>query len=228
MSNSWNLKSGYNNKKTNELQNPYCTLVTAPTLSLVTVGEAKNYLKMESDVTLDDGLVTMFIKGAMGKIEQELGGVALCQQTWKQTQKGGCDYIRLLRQPIVGTPTVSYYEDFDTVTATNITYTSHFRVAQPNKLYHVDGYFEQGRDGDGYEVTFNCGLFDASNYTDSNNPKLQAIKTAILRTVSWMNEQRVEFQMSNKEGDWSVQYSRELPIGIKNLIMPFHSGEGLI
>jgi uncharacterized phiE125 gp8 family phage protein len=233
MSDFFNL---YDDKKENTFQSPVCTLVTAPTLSLVTVGEAKNYLKVSSDVTLDDALIGVMIKGAEGKIEQELGGVALCQQTWKQTQKGGCKNIKLLRQPILGTPTVSYYEDFSTVTATNITHTTHFRVTQPNMLHHVDGYFEQGRDGDGYNVTFDCGLFSASNYQDSNNPRLQALKTAILRTIAWMYEQRVEFQSGSSEGDWSTQYNQQsagnnqqaLPLGIKHLIMPFHSGEGLI
>lgn len=231
---TWNLKSGYKSDyNINIIQCPVSELVTATTLSLVTVGETKNYLKVESDVTLDDDLIDMFIKGATGKIEQELGGVAICRQTWKQMQKGGCKTIELLRQPIIGVPTVSYYEEFDTVTATNVTYSSYFRVVQPNTLHHIDGHFQQGRNGDGYEITYECGIFDADSYISSNDPRLHAFKTAILRTVAWLNEQREEFVSSYGEGEWNVSYNQQilgkhLPFGIKHLIMPFHSGNGLI
>jgi hypothetical protein len=232
---TWYLKSEYgNNYNTNEVQDIKTQMVTAPTLSIVSLAEARNYLKSVSGVTTDDDLITSLIKASTGKIEQELGGVAICHQTWKQTQQGGCNTIKLLRQPVIGVPTVSYYESFSTVTATNITYSDNFRVVSPNKLHHKDGMFVKGRDGDGYEITFECGLFTTASYTtSSNDPKLYAFKTAILRTVAWAYEQREEFVSSYGEGEWNVSYNQQilgkhLPFGIKGLIMPYHSGEGLI
>ena len=214
-------------KNNNYNQNINHTLVTAPTLSIVSKTEAKNYLKIGSDTT-DDALIDGLISSAVGMIEREAGGIALCTQTWKQTQQGGCKVIKLMRQPVQGVPTVSYYDSFNTVTATNITYTSDFKVVQPNVLVHADGYFQQGRDGDGYEIKYDVGMFTASNYTSSSDPRLNMFKTAILRTIAWLYEQREENVTGIKEGQWSVTYANELPMGIKRLIMPIHSGQGLI
>ncbi len=212
-------------------QNVNCVLETAPTISIVSTETAKQYIKSDNDEDLEDELVEIFISGAVGKIEQELGGVALAQQTWKQTQTGNCEYIKLFRLPIIEISEIKYYETFESEGETIDT--NDYRIIQPNKIIHKDGRFKGGRDKNAYEITFDCGLFTASNYTDINNNKLNALKTAILRTVSWMNEQRTEFQSGSMEGDWSTQYNQQilgrlLPIGIKHLIMPFHSGEGLI
>lgn len=231
MSTSWNWRSGvtdpYNDVSDN-FQDIKMVLKTAPTQTIVSKAEAKNYMKLSSDTT-DDDLVEQLINGATAIIERELGGLAIYEQTWKQYQKGGCETIELLRQPVIGTPTVSYYDDFDTVTATNITATSHFRVLE-NELYHADGYFKEGRDGDGYVIEYDVGMFTASNYTSSNDPRLDTLKTAILRTVALMYEQREENVTSVSEGNWKVTYnnSDRLPEGILRLIMPLHVGKNLI
>lgn len=227
---NWNRKS-----EKPDLYQPYkpqqnikLTLVTGPTLSIVSRSEAKNYIKIGTDTT-DDSLVDDLIDAATRIIESEAGGIAICEQTWKQTQTGGTDVIKLMRQPVIGVPTVSYYDDFTTVTATNITYSSYFRVVQPNVLVHVDGYFEEGREQDGYEVMFKAGMFTASTYTNSADQRLQIFKTAILRTIAWMYENREEYVNFVGEGKLQVTYdNKELPLGIKRLIMPVHSGEGLI
>ena len=132
----------------------------------------------------------------------------------------------MLRQPVIGTPTVTFYEDFDS-TGANITYSSYFRVVD-NELFHADGVFEEGRDGDGYTIRFVAGKFTASNYTSSDDPELHTLKTAVLRTIAWLYEQREESVTDISEGNWKVSYSGELPMGIKRLVMPFHVGKGLI
>lgn len=229
MANKWELTSGnydYSGKYKTPIQNLKLVQVSGPTVAILTRSEVKNYLKIGSD-TADDNLIDDLIKGCTSVIERELGGVAICQQTWKQYQKGGLEVIELKRTPVIGVPSVSYYDDFDTVTATNITYTDYFRVVE-NNLVHVDGFFEQGRDLDGYVITFQAGLFTASDYTSSSRQELQAFKTAINRLIAIMYENREEYMMEVQEGEWKVSYNKELPLGVKNLIMPFHSGMGLI
>lgn len=230
MGSDWNRRSGvtdhYADSNYNLIQDIKLKLVTAPTLSLVTTDEAKNYSKLSSDTT-DDDLVDYLVSAAHGVLERELGGVALVEQTWRQYQQGGCETIELMREPVIGVPTVSYYSSFDTTTATNITYSSHFRVVE-NELYHANGYFTEGRAGDGYTVDYVVGMFTASNYTSSNDPALNVFKTAILRTFDWLYNQREEHVTKIDEGDWSVSYAGELPMGIKRLVMPYHSGKSLI
>ena len=226
---SWENKSGitdtYASVGSTSKQDIKLKVTTAPTLTLVSKTEAKNYLKLSSD-TADDDLVEDLISASQGMIERELGGLALVTTGFTQYQKGGIETIELMREPIIGTPTVSYYSDFSTVTATSLTASS-IRAVQ-NELYHVDGYFDEGRDGDGYTIQYDAGYFTASNYTTSTDPALNVFKTAILRTVAWLYEQREEHVTSSNEGEWSVSYSGELPMGIKRLVMPFSTGRGLI
>jgi len=226
---SWENKSGitdtYASVGSTSKQDIKLKVTTAPTLTLVSKTEAKNYLKLSSN-TSDDDLIEDLISASQGMIERELGGLALVTTGFTQYQKGGIETIELMREPIIGTPTVSYYSDFSTVTATSLTASS-IRAVQ-NELYHVDGYFDEGRDGDGYTIQYDAGYFTASNYTTSTDPALNVFKTAILRTVAWLYEQREEHVTSSNEGEWSVSYSGELPMGIKRLVMPFSTGRGLI
>ena len=203
-------------------------LVTGPTQTILSVTEAKNELKASTGVTTDDDLIESAIKCATGIIEEELGGISIYTQSWKQYQQGGCDVIELERYPIIGTPTVSYYSKFNTVTATNITATTHFRAVQ-NDLHHVDGYWDYGRAGDGYTIEYDSGAFTASNFTTSNDPKLHVFKKAIARTVAWLYEQREEGVTKVVEENWEVEYVKgDLPEGIRRLIMPYCRGGNLI
>lgn len=228
LSNAWDLKSGVSQGSAalNTPQNIKVELVTAPTLSIVTKAEMKNYLKLGSDTT-DDTLVEDIISASIGIIEKECGGIAICQQTWKQYQKGGIETIRLQREPLIGVPTVSYYQDFDTVTATNITYTTYVRAVQ-NELFHADGFFEEGRDGDGYVITYDVGMYTSSTYTASNDPKLKELKAAVMRIGAWLYEQREEGVSDITENNWKVTYDGELSSGIKRILMPLHTARGII
>jgi hypothetical protein len=228
MPNIFDLKGSIatNYSKYKVIQKAKLKLATAPTLSIVSTQEAKNYLKVNDD-TEDNDLITHLIKSSQGIIEKELGNIALTPQTWIQYQTGGVETIELLVSPIIGIPTVSYFQDFNTVTASDITYSTSFRNID-NDLYHADGYWEKGRDGDGYTITFVAGKYTNSNYLTSNEAELQTFKIAILRTIAWLYEQREEHVTDIKEGNWSVSYDGNLPVGIKRLLMPYHSGRGLI
>lgn len=229
----WSRRSGVTDPYDNRgnyynPQNIKEVLVAGPTQTIVSLAEARNYLKETSGVTVDDDLITDIVNGSTAVIEKELGGISLYEQTWKQYQQGGCETIELLRSPIIGTPTVSYYPSFSTVTATNVTATTYFRAVE-NELYHVDGYWDEGRAGDGYVIEYTTGLFTASNYTSSDNPVLGTFKTAILRTCAWLFEQREEHVGTVNEGQWSVTYDNEnLPQGIKRLVMPFCTGRNIM
>lgn len=223
MATKWDLTSGtgivYNEPYPK--QNIKLVQTSAPTLTIVDTTVTKNYLKVGSDTT-DDDLILDLIKAATKIVEQEAGGLCICEQTWKQYQKGGVDEIELLRQPVLNVSSVNYYEDFDS-SAVAITVSTHYRAVE-NDLYHVDGYWEQGRDGDGYVTEFTAGKYTASSYTNAD----PALKTAILRIVAWLYENREEYVTNISEGNWSVTYAGELPQGLKRLIMPFHTGKGLI
>lgn len=225
----WSRRSGVTDKYADDVSNNYqdikLKVTSAPTLTLVTKAEAKNYLKLSSDTT-DDDLVDDLISASQGMLERELGGLALVTTGFTQYQQGGIDTIELMREPVIGTPTVSYYSDFDTVTATSLT-ASTVRTVE-SELYHKDGFFDEGRQGDGYTIQYDAGYFTASNYTNSTDPALNVFKTAILRTVAWLYEQREEHVESINEGEWQVSYSGELPMGIKRLVMPYHTSKGLI
>jgi hypothetical protein len=167
------------------------------------------------------------IKAAQGIIEVELGGVALYEQTITQKQQGNCKVIELMREPVIGVPTVSFYSNFDDTIAANVTYSTYFRNIG-TQLLNVNGYWERGRDGDGYTITYKAGMFTASNVTNSQDPKLGAFKVAMLRLIARMYEQREEGTTDVKEGNWSISYDDKAMFDIRKLIMPFHSGKTLI
>jgi hypothetical protein len=222
---SWDEMHDGSSSTTNINQNIKLVQVSGPTLSIVSKTEAKNYLKIGSDTT-DDDLVEWMIKTATSIVERECGGLAICEQSWKQHQKGGCETIELLRQPIISVSTVSYYEDFDSTVETLVEGTDYRKVE--NELYHVDGSFAEGRDGDGYTIEFTAGMFTSSTYTSSSRQELTSMKTLICRILAFLYENREEYLMNVSEGTWKAVYDDKLPIGIKLMCMSFHTGLGLI
>lgn len=206
-------------------QNIKLVQISGPTLSIVSTSEAKNYLKLGSDTT-DDNLVTDLVKAATAIVEREAGGLAICEQSFKQYQQGDCDVITLQREPVLAVSTISYYENFDSTAEILVLGTDYRRL--DNELYHSTGVFDEGRAGDGYTIEFSAGLFTASTYTSSSRQELSVLKSIILRIVAYMYENREEWCESISEGTWKVNYHNDLPQGIKRLIMPFHTGRGLL
>jgi uncharacterized phiE125 gp8 family phage protein len=212
--------NGLTGKKVN--QNITIEQTSTPTLTIVSSTEMKNYLKV--DGSTDDTLINGLTLAAQKIIERQLGDTPLIETDFTQRQKGGIEHIKLMRQPVNGVPTVSYYEYFDTTTATNITYSSYFKKVN-NTLIHSDGYFVEGRDHDGYEISFKAGKYTASSYSSAD----EGLKTAVQRIVGYLYENREEGLTDLKEANWTAKYNWDKdPVGVKYLLMPYHSGEGII
>jgi hypothetical protein len=193
---------------------------------IMSISEVKNYLKIGDDNT-DDGLIYDLIKTATSIIEHEAGGLCIYEQTFEQKLTGDVEEIELLRQPVIGIPTINYYEEFTTTTPEELQNLIDFRISG-NTLYHKDGKFPKGRDGDGYTIIYKAGLFQNGSHTNSNNREIQLAKIAMLRIIGYLYENREEYANHIKEGEWQITYDGNLPMGIKRLIMPIHTGLGLI
>jgi hypothetical protein len=209
-----------------ERQNIILSLKSAPTLTLVSRTEAKNYLKIDSSITADDTLVDDIIATSQAFVESQINQ-CLVTQEWIQLQEGGCETFELAKSPIIGNPAIEYYSDFDTVTASTLTVSTDFRVVG-DTIYNAGGYFDKCRLGDGYKITYSCGMFTASNYTNSTNPSLKLVKTAMLRFAAWAYENREEFAGDISETDFNIKYSSTVPNGIKNLLMPLNNGKNIL
>lgn len=199
-------------------------LKSAPTLSIVTLGEAKNYLKIDSNITEDDGLISDILTACTAFIEHQTN-LCICQQEYIQYQEGGCKEIELVKFPLSGIPAVEYFGTFEATQSVNITVSDYFRIVG-NTLYHIDGSWVRGRKGDGYKITYSAGLFNSSSYTSSNRPELKQFKTALLRLAAWAYENREEYSSEISELDFSQKYSKSLdnPTGITNFLKPLNNG----
>lgn len=208
----------YKNERSKKLQ--YLTLVNNPPSNHpVTVDEAKLYCKV--DTTADDDVFEILVHAAVKAIENECGGLAIVKRTFTQKQTGGLEVIELMREPLVSLTSVTFAENFN---STPTTITSQVRTLS-GQLIHENGYFKQGRDGDGYVIQFVAGLVDDTNQAHLDAP--QILRTAILRMIAFLYEQRQEFARSYSEGSWKVDYS-EVPEAIKRLVMPYHISKGVI
>lgn len=217
----WNEENN-NRFNRDRRQNTTLKQTSTPTLTIVSSTEMKNYLKVDS--TDDDDLINVITLASQKAIETQLGGTPIIECDFEQRQRGGCKNIKLLRQPVNGIPTVSYYESFNTVTASNITYSTHFRNVNET-LISVDGWFETGRDKDGYTIAFKAGMYDSSNYDSAD----EGLKMAVKRISGYLYENREEGAIDVSEANWKVKYSWEDdPMGVKYLLMPFNEGYGIM
>lgn len=194
---------------------------TEPTNEPVTLTEIKNYLKI--DYLTDDTLLSTLIFSARKQVENELGGLPIVKRTFTQTQTGGVDFIELFRSPVNSITSVTYFESFDS-TGETLAITD-YRLANGN-IYHIDGYFKVGRLANGYSIVFNAGLVDDTTNGAASAPS--AIKTAIMRYVAYLYENREEFASTISEGNWSISYSKSVANEVKMLLMPYHTGRGVI
>jgi hypothetical protein len=217
------IKNATNDREVD--QTIYLTQKTAPTLSLVTSAEAKNFAKV--NYTADDGLISDIVKSAHFFVESQIHK-CLCQQTWIQKQQGGCNKIKLVKCPIIGSPTVTIYEDFDS-TGEALTINTDFRIVD-NVLFSVDSFFTKYREGDGYSIEYDCGMYTSSNYTSSNDNERTVIKNVILRMAAFLYENRQIYCSNFNEENWSINYSyADLPVEIKHLLNPIRqSNLGLL
>jgi uncharacterized phiE125 gp8 family phage protein len=191
-----------------------------PTNEPVTLTEAKNYLKV--DYTTDDNLISALIFTARKQIENELGGLAIVKRSFTQKQTGGLKEIELMRQPVNSITSITFYNEFDS-TGELIANTEYRNVNQ--NIYHKNGFFITGRDADGYVIIFNAGLVDDTVNSASNCPS--SIKTAILRVLSYLYENRQDFSTNYSEGGWSISYDKKLRSDINLLLMPYTTSKAV-
>lgn len=215
-----NFQSGVKISKAKQYIPQYLTVNNAPpTNHPVTVDEAKLFCKV--DTATDNDIFDMLIHAATKEIENETGGYCIIKRSITQKQTGGLEVLELMREPVASITSVTYAQGFsDTPT----TITSDVRLSGAN-LFHEDGYFKQGRNGDGYVVTFVAGSIDDTNQAHLSTPSL--LKNAILRLVAYYYENRQEHAKQYSEGNWSVSYG-PMPEDVKRMVMYYHTSKGLI
>lgn len=199
---------------TNKPQSITLTCKTKPTVSILTVGEAKDYIKVNH--TEDDLLIELLIKSSVNSIESVIHKV-IHKSTFIQKQNGGIDKIKLLKCPVTSTPTITYCENFDS-TGTSLAVTTDFRLVG-NMLYHVDNYFTAGRDGDGYSIEYDSGLFTSS--TDDNSMEYTVIKNVMMRLTAFLYENRQQYCTNFNEENWAINYNlTDIPMEYKTMLLP--------
>ena len=186
----------------------------------VSLEEAKNYLKV--DTTTDNDLIENLIHVARRQIENELGAYLIVKRSVTQKQTGGVETIDLLRQPVNSITSVTYFEDFASTGSVIASTDYRFHDGQ---LYHKDGYFIQGRAGNGYVIVYNAGLADDTGQAAENSP--QTLRQAILRIVAYLYENREEYVTQISEGNLTVTYDKKTRSDVNLLLMPYHTGKGV-
>ncbi len=191
-----------------------------PTHEPVSLEEAKNYLKV--DYATDDNLIENIIHAARRQIENELGAYLIVKRTVTQKQTGGIETIDLLRQPVNSITSVTYFDDFDSTGEVIAATEYRFHDGQ---LYHKNGYWEQGRAGNGYVIVYNAGLADDTGQAAENSPN--TLRQAILRITAYLYENREEYVTNVNEGNFTIAYDKKTRNDVNLLLMPYHTGKGV-
>lgn len=191
-------------------------LLTAATVSILGITATKNYLKVEH--TQDDTLITQMIEASILFVENYTG-LKTSPETWEQSETGDVAKLTLDLAPIDSINSMVQYDSFDS-TGSLLTASTDFRRAG-NDLIHVNGYWPKNRDGDGYVINYTVGTWLASDR------RIEALKTAALRCVGWLYENREEFVVNVQES-FNVQYDfNSVPAGVKRLLNPFIRNVGV-
>lgn len=194
-------------------------LLTEPTLTILGITETKNYLKVETDV--DDDLIEDLIDSSVAWIENETY-IDTTPRQWQQNIEGGTKEIELYKGPVASIDEIKKFDDFES-TGTLLTESTDFRISD-QYLIHVDNYWEQQRSHDGYQIKYTTGLWTSSTYTSSNDQRLKVFKSASLKMVGWLYENRELFVSQISEA-FSITYNYEdVPQTVKRLLRPYTRG----
>ena len=208
-------------KRMNQLSESYIPQYVSisegePLYEPITVNEAKNYLKV--DDTTDDALIGQLIKTARKMIETQ---ASLCfhRRTVIQKQTGGIETLDALRIPVHSVTSIQFAEDFD---SSYITLDgSEYRLA--GKRFFNENYkFQRGRDADGYVITYVAGMVADTTPSTLNND----MKTAILRIVAFLYENRQEYAQGWNEQGFSINYDI-MKSEINRIINPYANAKGV-
>src|SRR5690348_12085488 len=87
-------------------------LTTPPAAEPVTLSVSKNHLRVDTDLTADDALITSFLSAAREEAEAYTGA-SIVTQTWTATFNGFPDWrrpLRLARGPVRSITSISYVD----------------------------------------------------------------------------------------------------------------------
>lgn len=88
------------------------TIITGPGAEPITLDELKMWLRIESDETVEDGLLNGMIRAARSYVEQHCG-IRLISQTVEQTEQYWRKGIRLFSLPVDSITHIKYYDAAD-------------------------------------------------------------------------------------------------------------------
>lgn len=195
----------------------YITISEAePQYEPVTVNEAKNYMKV--DDTTDDTLIAQLIKSSRKMIETH-AALTFHRRQITQKQTGGLDTLDALRVPVTTVSSIQYAENFDSAYITLDA--SEYRLAG-NRLFSEDYKFKQGREADGYTITYTAGMVADTTPSTLNND----MKTAILRMTAFLYENRQEYSQGWSEQGFSIDYDI-MKAQLNRIINPYSTAKGI-
>jgi len=195
--------------------------ISYTTDTLISVSVAKNFLKV--GYTTDDTLIETILKTSEFICENIIHK-SIQAKSFEQ-YIDGYDYVNdkylskimLFNAPIVGTPTATIYELYN---STGTAYTN-FRMVD-NVMYPYATHFTKAREGDGYKIEFDCAI--------SNEQELEVIKNVILRQTAYLYENREMYLIQHSEENWSVNYDiNNVPMEFKRILAPLrHRNLGVL
>jgi len=192
-----------------------------PTHETVSLSLAKNYLKVDHND--DNDFIELIIKSVRKQIENELGGLHIVKRAVTQKQTGGIERIQVMREPLNSITSITFYEDF--ASTGSVLSASDYRFSD-GEIYHRDGYWRAGRESDGYVIVYNAGIVDDTGQTAENSAA--ALRTAILRIVAYLYENREEFATTIGEGNFNISYNTIVGNSeLKSLLMPYMTAKAV-
>jgi uncharacterized phiE125 gp8 family phage protein len=144
------------------------TTTVAPTAEVVTLAEAKNYLRV--DYSEDDSLITALINTAQTRLEQ-YAGIAMTPRTLKVVA-----YVdAFIELPYTPTNTISKVEYWDNNAWVEMQVGGYYVLGDTTKKVYLTSIFDNE-----FRFTYTCGY--------ATTP--QTMKTALLKMVSDLYEYR--------------------------------------
>jgi hypothetical protein len=160
--------------------------------------EFKRYAKIDDSVDENPTLISQITHAATQIVEGYMG-IRLHRRSVIQRQTGGVTSIPAMRSPVSSVTSIVYAQNFESAYVTQSATT--YRHAA-DEFFNVNNFFEQGRDGDGYVITYTAGL--VADTTPSTTPL--SIKTAIFRVAAYLYECRQEYATQWTEQGFSISY----------------------
>lgn len=190
------------------------TLVTAPAYEPVHLDEAKNHLRVDSDVTADDAAIQALIVASRQHVEAYTRR-ALISQVYDLKLDGWPEsgVLYLPRPPLVGVTSITY---LDTNGDSQTWASSNYRVSAPSGPFAQAARItlEYGKSfPDLRPVTENVTIRFEAGYGDDWNAVPQPIRQAMLLLIGEMHERREEAI--------SGTIIANIPFGVDALLTPY-------